>query len=92
MSIVSARGRKMYTISEKTRANIERVVGISVDKLSNMNAKEERSWIEDKKKERLSFSKKRRYGIIGRGNPLISRRKIRTAEDLDRKSKQFFGI
>lgn len=82
----------MYTISEKTRANIERVVGISVEKLRNMNAKEERSWIEDKKKERLLFSKRRRYGIIGRGNPLISRKKIRTAEDLDRKSKQFFGI
>lgn len=82
----------MYTISEKTRANIERVVGISVDKLSNMNAKEERSWIESKKMERLSFSKRRRYGIIGRGNPLIARRKIRTAEDLERKSKQFFGI
>lgn len=92
MSIVSARGRKMYTISEKTRANIERVVGVSVDKLSNMNAKEERSWIENKKMERLSFSKTRRYGIIGRGNPLIARRKIRTAEDLNQKSKQLFGI
>ena len=92
MSIAFARGRKVYTISEKTRANIERVVGIAVNKLCNMNAEEERSWIENKKKERLSFSKRRRYGIIGRGNPLIARRKIRTAEDLEQKSKQFFGI
>lgn len=82
----------MYTISEKTRANIERIIGIPVDKLNKMNTAEERSWVENKKKAKLSFSKRRRYGIIGRGNPLIARRKIRTAEDLNQKSKQFFGI
>lgn len=82
----------MYTISEKTRANIERVVGIPIDKLNSMDTAEERSWIENRKKTKLSFSKRRRYGIIGRGNPLIARKKIRTAEDLNQKSKKFFGI
>lgn len=82
----------MYTLSEETRANIERVVGIPIDKLNNMDTAEERSWIEKRKNIKLSFSKRRRYGIVGRGNPLVSRRKIRTAKDLDQKSKKFFGV
>ena len=82
----------MYTLSEKTRENIERVVGIPIDKLINMDTSEERSWIEKRKNTRLSYSKRRRYGIVGRGNPLIARRKIRTAKDLDQKSKKFFGV
>ena len=82
----------MYTISEKTRQNIERVVGISVDDLLNMDTEEQRSWIEKRNKEKLTFSKRRRYGIIGRGNPLIARRKLRTAKDLEHKSKKYFGV
>lgn len=82
----------MYTLSEKTRENIERVVGIPIDKLINMDTSEERSWIEKRKNTRLSYSKRRRYGIVGWGNPLIARRKIRTAKDLDQKSKKFFGV
>ena len=40
------RGGKMYTISKKTKMNIERVIGISIEKLINMDVEEERSWIE----------------------------------------------
>ena len=72
--------------------NIERVVGMSIEKLVTMDTKEERSWIEKRNNSKLSFSKRQRYGIIGRGNPLLSRRKIRTAEDLEKKSKKFFGV
>ena len=82
----------MYTISKKTKMNIERVVGMSIEKLVTMDTKEERSWIEKRNNNKLSFSKRQRYGIIGRGNPLLSRRKIRTAEDLEKKSKKFFGV
>ena len=82
----------MYTISKKTKMNIERVIGIPIEKLVNMDVKEERSWIEKRNNSKLSFSKGHRYGIIGRGNPLLARRKIRTAEDLAKKSKKFFGV
>lgn len=41
--------------------------------------------------ERLTFSKQRRFGI-GRGNPLLARRKIRTEEDLNIKSKRLMGV
>lgn len=86
------RGRKMYTISRKTKTNIERVLGIPIEKLTNMDMKEERSWVEKRNNSRLSFSKRQKYGIIGRGNPLLARRKIRTAADLEKKSKKFFGV
>ena len=82
----------MYTISKKTKMNIERVVGMPIEKLVTMDTKEERSWIEKKNNSKLAFSKKHRYGIIGRGNPLLARRKIRTAEDLEKKSKKLFGV
>lgn len=86
------RGGKMYTISKKTKMNIERVIGISIEKLINMDVEEERSWIEKRNHSKLSFSKRQRHGIIGRGNPLLARRKIRTAEDLEKKSKKLFGM
>ena len=82
----------MYTISEKTKRNIERVVGLPIDKICSMGMVEERSWVEKRNNKSLVFSKRRRYGVIGRGNPLIARRKIRTAKDLSEKSKRFFGI
>lgn len=82
----------MYTISKKTKMNIERVIGIPIEELLTMDRKEERSWIEKRNKSKLSFSKRQRYGIIGRGNPLLARKKIRTAQDLEEKSKKFFGV
>lgn len=63
-----------------------------IEKLVTMDTKEERSWIEKRNNSKLAFSKKHRYGIIGRGNPLLARRKIRTAEDLEKKSKKLFGV
>lgn len=61
----------MYMISDKTKKNIERVVGLPLEKLSVMTIAEERAWIEQKNKSPLKFSKRRRYGFVGRGNPLI---------------------
>lgn len=83
---------KCILYQKKTKMNIERVIGIPIEKLVNMNVKEERSWIEKRNNSKLSFSKRHRYGIVGRGNPLLARRKIRTAEDLEKKSKKFFGV
>lgn len=57
-----------------------------------MSADEERQWVEKKTGKKLSYSKENRHGIIGRGNPLLARKKIRTIEDLDKKSKKLFGI
>ena len=40
----------------------------------------------------LKISKKRKHGLFCEGNPLLSRRKIRTIEDLNSKSKKIFGV
>lgn len=79
-------------ISKETKMNIERVIGVPVEQFINMNTEEERAWIEKKNKAKLSFPKKLRYGVIGRGNPLLARRRIRTSEDLEKKSKKFFEV
>lgn len=81
----------MYTISKKTKMNIERIVGMPIEKIITMDIKEERSWIEKRNNSKLAFSKKHRHGIIGCGNPLLTKRKIRTAEDLE-KNKKLFGV
>lgn len=51
-------GRKMYTISKKTKMNIERIVGMPIEKIITMDTKEERSWIEKRNNSKLAFSKK----------------------------------
>ena len=82
----------MYNISNTTKKNLERSIGMSLEEFSKMTADEERYWIGNKTNNKISYSKKRRHGVIGRGNPLLARRKIRTIDDLVRKSRELFGI
>jgi hypothetical protein len=82
----------MYTLSEKTTKNIERVVGTTIDNLKKMTSQEEKEWIENKKKCTLTFPRRRKFGFTGRGNPLLARRKLRTKEDLDRLSRKYIGL
>lgn len=82
----------MYRISNTTKINLEKALGISLTEFNAMSAEQERQWIEKKIGGPLVFGKKRRYGIVGRGNPLLARRKIRTLDDMERKSKDLFGI
>lgn len=79
-------------MSDTTKKNIERATGLTVDRIANMTSQEEQVWIEEQIGRKLVFSKKRNYGKIGRGNPLLARKKIRTADDLERKSRKLFGI
>lgn len=82
----------MYTISNTTKRNIERIVGVPLEKIAEMTVSEEKAWIEHRSKSPLQFSKRKRYGIIGRGNPLLARRKIRTFEDLGKRKHKLFKI
>lgn len=82
----------MYRISDLTKQNIERAIGLDLASLKKMTALEEREWLEQKQAKKPVFSKRRKKGITGRGNPLISRRKFRTEEDLEVISKKIFGI
>ncbi|MCD8089589.1 MAG: hypothetical protein LUD81_03025 [Clostridiales bacterium] len=82
----------MYTMSETTKKNLEESLGISLPELSKVSADEEREWIEKKIGKKLTFSKKRKHRIIGRRNPLLSRKRICTIEDLEEKSIELFGV
>lgn len=82
----------MYKLSVETEQNIERIVGAPMQRIKNMTAEDERELVLKKTGKMLVFSKKQRHGIIGRGSPYLARRKIRTAQDLEEKSKQIFGL
>lgn len=92
LNIIKGGKLKMYVVSETARKNNERIVGLTCDKLAKMSAIEEKNWIEKRIGKKLAFSQKMKKGVVGRGNPLLSRRKIRTLEDLDKKSKKYIGI
>ncbi|MCD8049391.1 MAG: hypothetical protein LUG52_07300 [Clostridia bacterium] len=82
----------MYKMSDEVRAALEKSIGIDLGTLNKMSIDEQKQWVENKTGKKLVFRKDRKKYIIGRGNPLLSRRKIRTMEDVDRRSKQLFGI
>lgn len=82
----------MYVMSEKTKTNIEKSIGMSIDEFSKLSADEEKVWIEQKINKPIKFTKSKRSWVIGRGNPLIARRKIRSLSDLESKSRKLFGI
>ena len=82
----------MYTMSALTKSNVERVTGVTIEEMKSMTMNEERDLVKKRNEERLTFSNLRRFVIIGRGNQLHARRKIRTGEDLNIKSKRLMGV
>lgn len=73
---------KEYVLTSTTKQNIEKLVGVPYDELRAMTALEERSFVA--KIASPKFIKARDMRKVGRGNPLLSRRRVRTFEDLDR--------
>ncbi|MBP3366712.1 MAG: hypothetical protein J6K96_06910 [Treponema sp.] len=68
-------------LSKETQKNISRVIGVDYVSVVNYEPSEEMSLVG-----RMPvFSKKRDLKKIGRGNPLLSRHKIRTMDDVDKK-------
>lgn len=60
---------KAFELNAITKKNIEKVTGVSYNDLM---------WSYDSSQSKNIFSSKRDLRKIGRGNPLLSRRKIRT--------------
>ena len=84
-------GNSMYNMSSKTKRAIEETVGLPLQKISSMSVLEEKQWIEKTTKKEVVFSRNRHYGIIGRGNPLLARKKIRTMSYVDDKIARIIG-
>lgn len=84
-------GEIMFVLSDTTKRNLEKSLGISLGQLGNMTADEAQKWIR-KNRKKVLFSESRKREVAETGNPLLTHRKIRTLSDLDKKSKDLFGI
>lgn len=58
--------------------------GVEYNDFIQMSPIAEKKVVEDITHHQLSVSSKRDYRRVGRGNPLIARRRIRTIEDVDK--------
>ena len=82
----------MYRMKSDTKSNLEKSLGISLAELQKMTADEEKIWVEKQAGRPIRYGKTIKPGLSGRGNPLLSRRKIRTKEELDRRGKEIYGV
>lgn len=74
----------MY-LTEATKVSLESILGKPLEEISEMDFEEEIRFVEEKTKKPLVFSKKVDTRMSGRGNPLITRRRITTLEDVENK-------
>jgi len=72
-------------ISEEAKKILEKNIGLPLDQVSELSVYEEMSIVKAKTGKHLTFSKEYDPRIIGRGNPLLARRKITTIEEINAK-------
>ena len=74
----------MHKLSEETKKNISKIIGIPYEKLITMDDDEITTFIEKKNGEKLKYGKSK---IIGSGDDsvLIDQGKFRTMEEVDEK-------
>lgn len=66
---------KVFSLNAVTKSNIEKITGVSFNSII--------SSYDDSIRTNAVFSKKRDHRKIGRGNPLLSRKRIRTMNDVN---------
>ena len=74
----------MY-LKKETKKILEKFIGKSVLELSQMDLKDEISFVKSRNGGTLDFSKGIDIRMQGRGNPLMTRKRICTMEDVDKK-------
>lgn len=75
----------LYQVSNKIIVSIEKIVGLKIDEIKKLTVLEELEYIEQKNKQKLTFSNRKRSSIYGRGNPLLARKKYNTIQSVDKK-------
>ncbi|MBO5559720.1 hypothetical protein [Ruminococcus sp.] len=71
-------------LPESVMSSITRITGASRDEILRMDIYHEVEHVEKRTGRKLIFSTKRDHRRIGRGNPLIARRRHRTMEDVEK--------
>lgn len=74
----------MY-LNDETKLILEKFIGKSILELSKMDENEEKEFVKSKIGKSPIFSKKVDLRMHGRGNPLMSRKRICTMEEIDKK-------
>lgn len=77
----------MY-LTEETKLTLERNIGKPLSEISEMDFEEEKRYVEKKIKRPLVFSKKCDKRMVGRGSPLIVRKRICSIEEIDKKIEE----
>ncbi len=76
-------GIGMYKISNSSQEILEKMLGKRYKDIVNMDCDEEISYIQKRNNRKLIFSGKVDKRKIGRGNPLLSRRRIKTMDKVN---------
>ena len=75
----------MRTLELKTRNNLEFLLGIGLSELEPFDVNEEISYIEKRMSSKIQFSRKKDTRKIGRGNPLLARKRFRTMDEVNKR-------
>lgn len=76
----------VFKLDEKTKENISACVGVPFEKLAGLSLEEELDLASRRRGgEKIVFSRERRGDRVGRGSPLLVKKKIRTMDDVDKK-------
>jgi len=72
-------------ISNEARIILEKNIGLSLNQISELTLSDEINYVKAKTGKALIFSRKRDSRKIGRGNPLLARKRFTTMEELNTK-------
>jgi len=75
----------IFKMSERTKKNLSTCVGVPFEHIISLSLEDEIGLASKKYGKKIAFSKKRNSGFVGRGNPLLARKKIRTIQDVEKK-------
>ena len=72
-------------ISQEAKATLERGIGLLLSQISELTLSDEINYVKAKTGKGLIFSRKMDPRKIGRGNPLLARKRFTTMEELNAK-------
>ena len=75
----------MITLKKETKENLRNLLGLRLSELDKYSVPEEIAYLEQQSGKKISFSKARDSRKIGRGNPLLARRRIRTMDEVNKR-------
>jgi hypothetical protein len=72
-------------ICEESKKILENSIGLPMNQICELNTYDEIALVESRTGKKLQFTKRQNKRKIGRGNPLLARRKIKTIEEINAK-------